>query len=118
VASYKIIKYLIENPIQGQSIEYNDNRISLYIGQLGKCAITKEELGIENMQCHHILPRSQGGLDNYNNLVLVTKEVHKLIHSTKLETINKYLKYIPTNNNTIEKLNKFRTKIGNTEICL
>jgi len=59
-----------------------------------------------------------GGLDNYNNLVLITKEVHKLIHSTKLETINKNLKYIPTNKDTIEKLNKFRTNIGNTEICL
>ncbi len=118
VADYKIIRYLIENPIQGQSIEYNDNRISLYIGQLGKCAITKEELEVGNMECHHIQPRSQGGLDNYNNLVLITKEVHKLIHSTQTETINKYLKYVPTNKIILEKLNKFRTKAGNLEICL
>ncbi|KAB0619925.1 group II intron reverse transcriptase/maturase [Aliarcobacter skirrowii] len=118
VTDYKTIKYLIENPIQGQSIEYNDNRISLYIGQLGKCAITKEELEIGNMECHHIQPRSQGGLDNYNNLVLITKEVHKLIHSTQTETINKYLKYVPTNKIILEKLNKFRTKAGNLEICL
>ncbi|MDD3009645.1 MAG: HNH endonuclease signature motif containing protein [Arcobacter sp.] len=47
-------------------------------------AITKEELEIGNMECHHIQPRSQGGLDNYNNLVLITKEVHKLIHSTQM----------------------------------
>ncbi len=118
VADYKIIKYLIENPIQGQSIEYNDNRISLYIGQLGKCAITKEELEVGNMECHHIQPKSQGGLDNYNNLVLITKEVHKLIHSTKMETINKYLKYVPTDKVTLEKLNKSRTRAGNLEICL
>jgi len=118
VADYKIIKYLIENPIQGQSTEYNDNRISLYIGQLGKCAITKEELEVGNMECHHIQPKSQGGLDNYNNLVLITKEVHKLIHSTKMETINKYLRYVPTDKVTLEKLNKFRTKVGNLEICL
>ena len=118
VTDYKTIKYLIENPIQGQSTEYNDNRISLYIGQLGKCAITKEELEIGSMECHHIKPRSQGGLDNYNNLVLITKEVHKLIHSTQMETINKYLKYAPTDKVTLEKLNKFRTKVGNLEICL
>ncbi|WP_226800804.1 group II intron reverse transcriptase/maturase [Aliarcobacter butzleri] len=118
VADYKIIKYLIENPIQGQSTEYNDNRISLYIGQLGKCGITKEELEVGNMECHHIQPKSQGGLDNYNNLVLITKEVHKLIHSTQMETINKYLKYVPTDKATLEKLNKFRTRVGNLEICL
>ncbi len=118
VTDYKTIKYLIENPIQGQSVEYNDNRISLYIGQLGKCAITKEELEIGSMECHHIQPRSQGGLDNYNNLVLITKEVHKLIHSTQSETISKYLKYLPTDKVTLEKLNKFRTKAGNFEICL
>lgn len=118
VADNKIIRYLIENPIQGQSTEYNDNRISLYIGQLGKCAVTKEELEVGSMECHHIQPRSKGGLDSYNNLVLITKEVHKLIHSTQLETINKYLKYIPTDKITLEKLNKFRTKVGNLEICL
>ena len=118
VTDYKTIKYLIENPIQGQSTEYNDNRISLYIGQLGKCAITKEELEIGSMECHHIQPRSQGGLDNYNNLVLITKECHKLIHSTQSETISKYLKYLPTDKVTLEKLNKFRTKAGNFEICL
>ncbi|MBP9565938.1 MAG: HNH endonuclease, partial [Sulfurospirillum sp.] len=118
VTDYKTIKYLIENPIQGQSTEYNDNRISLYIGQLGKCAITKEELEIRSMECHHIQPKSQGGLDNYNNLVLITKECHKLIHSTQSETISKYLKYLPTDKITLEKLNKFRTKAGNFEICL
>ena len=118
VANNKIIRYLIENPIQGQSTEYNDNRISLYVGQLGKCAITKEELEVGSMECHHIQPKSQGGLDNYNNLVLITKEVHKLIHSTQTETIHKYLNYIPTDKITLEKLNKFRTKAGNLEICL
>lgn len=118
VADYKITKYLIENPIQGQSAEYNDNRISLYIGQLGKCAITKEELEVGSMECHHIQPKSQGGLDNYNNLVLITKEVHKLIHSTQMETINKYLKYVPIDKVTLENLNKLRTKVGNLEICL
>ena len=118
VADNKIIRYLIENPIQGQSTEYNDNRISLYIGQLGKCAVTKEELEVGSMECHHIQPRSKGGLDSYKNLVLITKEVHKLIHSIQTETINKYLKYIPTDKITLEKLNKFRTKVGNLEICL
>ena len=70
------------------------------------------------MEVHHVVPKSQGGNDNYSNLIYITKDVHKLIHATQLETINKYLKYLPTDKVTLEKLNKFRTKAGNFEICL
>lgn len=118
VADYKIIKYLIENPIKGQSTEYNDNRISLYIGQLGKCYITDEELTVGNMEVHHVIPRSQGGNDHYNNLVYITKDVHKLIHATQLETINKYLKLISINESIIQDINWCRKLVDNFEICL
>ena len=118
VADYKIIKYLIENPIQGQSAEYNDNRISLYIGQLGKCFVTNEELTIGNMEVHHVVPKSQGGNDNYSNLIYITKDVHKLIHATQLETINKYLKLISINDTIIQNINWCRKLVDNFEICL
>ena len=118
VADYKIIKYLIENPIQGQSTEYNDNRISLYIGQLGKCFITDEELTVGNMEVHHAIPKSQGGNDSYNNLIYITKDVHKLIHATQLETVNKYLNLISVGKDTIELINGCRKLANNSEICL
>jgi group II intron reverse transcriptase/maturase len=118
VADYKIIKYLIENPIQGQSTEYNDNRISLYIGQLGKCFVTNEELTVGNMEVHHAIPKSQGGNDSYNNLIYITKDVHKLIHATQLETINKYLNLISVGKDTIELINGCRKLANNFEICL
>ena len=118
VADYKIIKYLIENPIQGQSTEYNDNRISLYIGQLGKCFVTNEELTVGNMEVHHVVPKSQGGNDNYSNLIYITKDVHKLIHATQLETINKYLKLISISETIIQNINWCRKLVDNFEICL
>ena len=118
VADYKIIKYLIENPIQGQSTEYNDNRISLYIGQLGKCFVTNEELTVGNMEVHHAIPKSQGGNDSYNNLIYITKDVHKLIHATQLETVNKYLNLISVGKDTIELINGCRKLANNFEICL
>ena len=118
VADYKIIKYLIANPIQGQSTEYNDNRISLYIGQLGKCFVTNEELTVGNMEVHHAIPKSQGGNDSYNNLIYITKDVHKLIHATQLETINKYLNLISVGKDTIELINGCRKLANNFEICL
>lgn len=100
-------------PIVGQSIEYNDNRLSLFAAQKGKCAITgRVFLSSEEVCCHHKKPRSQGGCDMYKNLVLVLPEVHRLIHATNLETIESYLKVLKLNDKQLVKLNKLREKIG------
>ena len=40
----KVMHYIMCNPIEGRAIEYNDNRVSLYVGQKGKCAITGQAL--------------------------------------------------------------------------
>ena len=64
----------------------------------------------EEIHCHHITPRNKGGTDEYENLILVTETVHKLIHATKPETITKYLKDCKPN---MEKLNELRKQAGN-----
>lgn len=43
------------------------------------------------MEVHHVTPLSLGGNDIYKNFVIVTKETHKLIYTTKRETILHYL---------------------------
>ena len=106
----------MENPISGQSTEYNDNRISLYVGQYGLCAVTGESLNIGDMEVHHKQPKSVGGSDSYKNLIFVRKNVHKLIHASKFETIEKYLEVLNLNKKGLEKLNKLRLKVGNCVI--
>lgn len=113
-----IIKYLLENPIKGETIEYNDNRISLYVGQNGKCSVTGEFLEIGKMQCHHKTPRSAGGDDQYSNLTFVKEEIHKLIHATKPETIKKFLDNLKLNVEQLKKLNRLRKKVGNESILI
>lgn len=108
-----ILKFLMNNPILGQSNEYNDNRISLYVGQAGLCAITKQPLEIREMETHHKLPKSMSGTDKYQNLMFVTTNVHKLIHAKTEETIYKYLNLIKPNEKTLKLINKFRVKTGN-----
>lgn len=111
-----ILKKLMEHPIQGQSAELNDNRISLYVAQRGKCAICKEPLLLGEMEVHHLAPKSSGGKDNYANLALVTGDVHKLIHTTDPATIQKYLHKLKHCKLNMAKLNKFRSLAGNCKL--
>jgi len=110
-----MIKYILENPIEYRSVEFNDNRLSKYSGQKGICAISGKELEY-NFETHHITPISQGGTDSYDNLLLINKDIHKLIHAVKSETIEKYLKEQNLDKKCIEKLNKYRKKVGNNAI--
>ena len=114
--SPQILQYLMENPIKGKSVELNDNRVSMCVAQRGKCAITHEPLETKDMEVHHISPIELGGKDNYENLVLVTYTVHKLIHATTPETIEKYKEMLNNVDVNWTRLNKLRLLAGNCKI--
>ena len=44
--------WLMRHPISTESIRYNDNRVSLYAGQDGKCAITGKKLDVQTCICY------------------------------------------------------------------
>lgn len=90
----RILRNLLTNPIQGQSNEYNDNRISLYAGQGGLCRISRTPLKLGYMEAHHITPRSLEGTDEYKNLAFIHSYAHKAIHCNKKETFLKYIKLL------------------------
>lgn len=100
---------LYRYPVRDRSIEYNDNRVSLFAAQRGRCAITgKEFLSQEEIHCHHKKPISKGGKDGYNNLVLILEDVHRLVHAKKEGTIARYLSLLKLNDKQLSKLNHFR----------
>ena len=111
-----IMEYIMRHPIRKESTELNDNRISLYVGQEGQCAITGQPLNIGQMVVHHKKPKQQGGGDEYGNLVFVTADVHKLIHATELATIEYYLPCLNQNPIAIQKLNALRDLVGNVKL--
>ena len=111
-----IIQYLLGNPYDGESVEFNDNKISLITGQNGRCAVTGEALKIGNMECHHKIPKSLRGTDEYKNLVWLTIQIHKLIHSTNLDTIAKYLNVLSLDKKGLKKVNSLRKLGGNSVI--
>ena len=112
-----ILSYLLAFPNEKKSIEFNDNRLSKYVAQKGKCAVSGMALEL-NMQVHHIEPVYKGGTDAYDNLIIVSHEIHKLIHATKPETINKYLSMMKLDNKAMKKLNKLRKNVGNNVIMI
>jgi RNA-directed DNA polymerase len=114
----QMLKQIMENPVGDKSAEYNDNRISLYVGQQGKCYISKALLEADKMEVHHIKPLVNGGTDEYKNLVWVTTDIHRLIHASTAETIEKYMGKLDGAEIDVEILNKLRNSVGNCEISL
>lgn len=106
-----ILKQLLEKPNPKASIEYNDNLLSLYSAQKGKCRICGQKLELEEIYCHHIILKEFGGTDEYKNLIIVHIDIHKLIHSTDTNEITRLISKFNLNIIQIEKLNKFRKKL-------
>ena len=111
-----VLHVLAKAYMPNRSIEYTDNRVSLYAAQCGKCAVTERILWIDELHCHHIKPTSMGGTDEYKNLIIVHKDVHRLIHAVSTEMIQMYTNKIKPKKSQLEKINKLRILAGNPEI--
>jgi RNA-directed DNA polymerase len=111
----KSLESISINPSLDQTIEFNDNRISRWVAAKGKCSITGEFLG-NNFHCHHKIPTSKGGSDAYDNLVILTPDIHKLIHATNPENISNILNIYELSSKQLKSLNNLRELAGNESI--
>lgn len=111
-----ILHYLMRNPVRNKTIEYNDNRLSLYCAQQGKCAVSKIFMEKDDVYCHHKQPRYLGGKDNYTNLIIVSETIHKLIHANCPDTIFRLLQGLNLDKSQIKKLNQLR-KLAIVQNC-
>lgn len=53
-----------------------------------------------------------GGTDEFNNLVLIHEDIHKLIHAKRKETIERYLEILSLNAEQLRKTNRLRFAQG------
>ncbi len=108
---------MMNQSLPHRSAEYADNRLSLFSAQWGKCAITGQPFaGLDDIHCHHKNPLHMGGTDKYDNLILVQKQVHRLIHATKEDTIQHYVSMLNLSAEQVRKLNRLRLLAGCNEI--
>lgn len=113
----KLMTALMRQPLRNRSTEYTDNRISLFSAQWGKRAVSGIQFfATDDIHCHHKKPRSLGGTDKYENLILVLEPVHKLIHAVDSMVISKYLKLLNLKKDQLRKLNELREMVGNKAI--
>jgi hypothetical protein len=100
-----------------RSIDFMDNRISLFCAQLGKCAAAGRVFASAwEVYCHHKTCVVNGGTDKYNNLVLVMQEVHILIHASTDNTIHRCMAILNLNAEGYKKLNALRIEAGERAI--
>jgi group II intron reverse transcriptase/maturase len=111
-----LLAHVMNNPVPNRTVEYNDNRISLFSAQKGRCAITGLDLKLSNMHCHHKNPKSKGGTDEYKNLIFLIDDIHLLIHSNKSTTQKRILNQFNIDKKMLEKINELRKLVGNYNI--
>lgn len=109
------LRIMMKN-ISSVNIEYADNRLSRYSMQNGKCAVTGLFLNAEQVHCHHIKPKAIGGTDEFKNLVIIHEIVHRLIHASDTNTIERYMKILQLNGKQLKKVNTYRKKCNLLEI--
>ncbi|MGY0695032.1 group II intron reverse transcriptase/maturase [Virgibacillus sp. FSP13] len=112
----QLLAYVMKQYIPSRSIEYNDNRISRFIAQYGKCAITGIELGMDDWHCHHKTPFHLTQDDSYGNLMILHQSVHRLIHMRHQEKIQVALKALKLSEKQLKKVNELREQCLNEAI--
>lgn len=107
----KLLNELRMSKSKFESVEQYDNKLSLYSAQYGKCYVLDTEFQeIDQIHCHHKIPKHNGGTDEYSNLVLIDKDVHVLVHAQNVDTIKEYLERLRLNSSQMRKLNYLRFK--------
>ncbi|QXM05943.1 group II intron reverse transcriptase/maturase [Crassaminicella indica] len=102
------IQRLMNNIYEYNTVELADNKLSKYSSQKGKCLVTGKFLCANEVEIHHIKPTELGGKDEFANLIAIHKDVHKLIHATLKETIDRYMNKLQLNVKQLKKVNKYR----------
>ena len=106
------ISLLMKATLPDRTVEYLDNRISRFSMKMGKCEITGWDLTAYDVHCHHYLPKYLGGTDTFNNLRILHKDIHRLIHLVDNKTIVSEIKKFDLNQSMLKKINEYRIKCG------
>ena len=104
--------WLMRHPIPTESVRYNDNRVSLYAGQDGKCAITGKKLDVQTCICYRKTNNCKKDNDSYQNLLLLSLQGLAIVSSEDMMSVAALVKEYSLNAKVITKVNKLRATAG------
>lgn len=114
--SFDVMRYIMEHAESYPTLEMADNTLSRYIAQKGKCAVTHEPLAVPDMVSQHIKPVQGKRNDTYQNLIIVSSDISKLILAENDKTISKYVRALNLTDKMQDKINKLRKHRGLKEL--
>ena len=105
------IRILLEYKDTTKSVEFNDNRISVFIAQQGNCYITNRRHSPTDMVCIY-KNITDTDRDKYQNLVFVEIPISKAILTESVQQAKMWLMNYGLSSQQKRKLNKIRANYG------
>lgn len=105
------IRILLEYKDTTKSVEFNDNRISVFIAQQGNCYITDRRHSPTDMVCIY-KNITETDRDKYQNLVFVEIPISKAILTESVQQAKMWLMNYGLSSQQKRKLNKIRANYG------
>jgi len=81
------IKYLVDTSKFINNSRFAMFRVSKYSCVKGNSFLSGERVAVKDYHCHHIKPRNKGGTNDFDNLCVLYKTEHTILHSTTPERI-------------------------------
>ena len=105
------IRILLEYKDTTKSVEFNDNRISVFIAQQGNCYVTNRRHSPTDMVCIY-KNITETDRDKYQNLVFVEIPISKAILTESVQQAKMWLMNYGLSSQQKRKLNKIRANYG------
>lgn len=106
--------WLLNNPLEGVSIEKADNALSLLSSQKGHCHLTGIDL--QPYEIHYLHKQQMQGIENdiYKNLRLISSKGELLISSEDTKSVKQAINKLNLKSKYINRINEYR-KLNNLE---
>lgn len=102
-----VMEKLLNNPKIQESVEFNDNVISKFCGQLGRYAITNNQ--IFDLADIKTIKIKEHGSDKYDNIIIINSKIEKLLKLREVDDIIEISNLIRgVKNEQLEKINEIR----------
>lgn len=101
-------RYIVTKSDQHNFSDNDACRVAAYFVQNGRCYVTGRVLEKGWRELHHRQPRYYGGRDTPENLILLNKTAHLMVHAWSEDKFNHLLQGFPLTAEQFKMINQLR----------